>query len=73
METSSHGSPQYSKASLQSPNLFPDQRLTLFAVTPGLREDITYFVWDDERPEPQVWLYAGMSTHEFANLEQFFQ
>lgn len=54
-----------------APMLFPDDRLTLYAVTQGVPENLTYLVWGKQGGEPEVWSYVGQSAERFSDLEQY--
>lgn len=56
-----------------APMTYSDDRLSLFEVTEGVPEDLTYLVWKTDSGEPEVWVYEGFDSHRFKNLEDFFK
>ncbi len=54
-----------------APMQYGDHQLTLFRVTPGVPENLTYLVWSDD--EPEVWAYVGMNERRFKNLNAFLR
>ncbi|MHB1425945.1 MAG: hypothetical protein ACYC3I_22505 [Gemmataceae bacterium] len=54
-----------------APMLFSDNRLTLFGITKGVPEDLIYLAWTEISKEPEVWVYEGLESHKFKNLEQY--
>lgn len=55
-----------------APMRFADSQLTLFGVTDGVPENLTYLVWVDD-VEPEVWSYVGMNVHRYKTLEEFLK
>lgn len=51
--------------------MFPDAQLTLFAVTDGVPDNLTYLVWISD--EPEVWVYRGMDSQRFDHLAAFLE
>ncbi len=51
-----------------APNLFRDEDLTLFIVTEGVPQNLTYLVWRASNNEPKILSYVGMETYEFEDL-----
>jgi hypothetical protein len=51
-----------------APHLFADHDLTLFSVTDGVPQNLTYLVWRLSGEEPEIWSYVGMETYKFENL-----
>lgn len=55
-----------------APMRFADDRLTLFGITEGVPEDLTYLVWESDDEEPTIWTCEGFDAHTFTTLEQYF-
>ncbi len=56
-----------------APMMLSDDRLTLFGITKGVPDNLIYLAWTKNDKEPEVWTYAGMESHHFKNLKQFFK
>ena len=56
-----------------APMAYPDDRLTLFGVTDGVPDALTYLVWRQDGHEPEVWAYSGQYDHKFRHLEEFIR
>lgn len=54
-----------------APMLFTDDQLTVFAVTDGVPDNLTYLVWSKDGDEPEVWRYAGLNSNRFKNLAEY--
>jgi hypothetical protein len=54
-----------------APRLFPDGQLSLYGVTEGVPDNLTYLVWTKEEGEPEVWRYAGLDSHQFKDMAAF--
>jgi hypothetical protein len=55
-----------------APMLYTDDQLTLFGITSGVSENVTYLVWTG-RKEPEVWTYVGMNSNQYKNLAEFLE
>lgn len=55
-----------------APMTLADRCLALFGVTEGVPEDLIYLAWRKGEKEPEVWVYEGMESHNFKNLEEYF-
>ena len=55
------------------PNLYPDDRLSLFAVDTELVESRVYLVWGEREGEPKLWMCSGMDGTEFESVEAFLR
>ena len=56
-----------------APMVFSDRCLSLFGVTEYVPEDLVYLAWREKEREPEVWVYEGMESHNFANLEEYLR
>jgi hypothetical protein len=56
-----------------APNLYPDDALSLFSVSPEFVEDRVYLVWKERAPEPEFWLYSGIDSLKFKSLKGFLK
>jgi hypothetical protein len=54
-----------------APMLFRDERLSLFGVSDGVPDNLTYLVWGESEAEPELWRYAGLESHRFKDLSEF--
>jgi len=54
-----------------APAVFPDSQLTLFGITEGVPESLTYLIWREGQMEPDVCVYSGLNQHRFANLSEY--
>jgi hypothetical protein len=54
-----------------APMLFPDERLSLFAINEGVPDNLTYIVWGESKAEPELWRYASLDSWRFKDLSEF--
>ena len=54
-----------------APMQFSDRQLSVFAKQRQALDGITYFVWPDDRVEPEIWQYASMQENRYANLAEW--
>jgi hypothetical protein len=56
-----------------APMRFPPKDISLFAITPGVPQNLTYLVWNDGRDEPELWRYQGMNSRSFKDLRDYLR
>jgi hypothetical protein len=51
--------------------MFSDDCLSLFGLIISVAENLIYLAWAKKR-EPEVWVYVGLQSYRFQDLERYF-